>query len=240
LTNPQYQKNDPTYIGRSGYDDPKEYFKLIIGLIRDRYSDNPVSILDVGCASGAFLFYAKSQLQVSASAGLDISEKLLEQGRANLPGTVFHHGSIEGMDTSISDTFDVCTCLGTLAIFESIDANMQALMSRINPGGMLIIFDAFNAYPIDVIMKYRVSGSDKAPWQSALNIFSMATYDRVLDQIDENGSHEWIDFNMPFPIQESDDPMRAWTIDTDKKSNQVVVGTGQYLDQKVLAITKSL
>jgi hypothetical protein len=105
---------------------------------------------------------------------------------------------------------------------------------------MLLIFDAVNQHPVDVQVKYRsAEESEKnGPWQTAINTASIATYERILGNYNKGGKHTWVDFNMPFPIPETDDPMRAWTINTEVKENQVIVGTGQYLDQKILAVTK--
>jgi SAM-dependent methyltransferase len=238
--NAEYRKNDNTYLGKSGYDHPKEYFKLLIELIRGSYADNPLSILDVGCASGAFLNYALDQLTISESAGVDISDELVAQGQQQLPGVKFTVGSIEDLGAAVSDTFDVCTCLGTLGIFDEIDTHLQSLLDRVKPGGMLLIFDAFNEHPIDVLVRFRAASSaSRELWQTALNTFSMATYEDLLDKHNNGGQHTWVDFNMPFPIEKSDNPMRAWPTKTENKDNQVIVGTGQYLDQKVLQIIKS-
>ena len=40
VNRPQYLKNDPTYIGSYGYDNPKECFKLLVELIKTRYDSN--------------------------------------------------------------------------------------------------------------------------------------------------------------------------------------------------------
>ena len=47
-------------------------------------------------------------------------------------------------------------------------------------------------------------------------------------------SVEWTDFQMPFGIPKGEDCMRAWTIRTEQNPNQIVVGTGQLLNPKIL------
>jgi ubiquinone/menaquinone biosynthesis C-methylase UbiE len=240
LDQPKYLKNDPTYLGSSGYDNPKEYFKLLVEVIKARPDSKGISLLDVGCASGAFMSYAIEQLPITKCVGIDISEDLIHQGREYVPDAEFIHGSIEDLNSVASETYDVVTCLGTLGIFSDIEPHIKSLLATVKPGGMLLIFDAFNRYPIDVQALYRTSeeSAKAGPWQSALNTFSIATYERILASANNGGQHTWVDFNMPFPIPETENPMRAWTINTDVKQNQVVVGTGQYLDQKILTITK--
>ena len=59
-----YRKNDPVYLDPGVYDVPKEYFKLIVGIVQDKYNRNPISLVDVGCASGGFIHYAKANLNI--------------------------------------------------------------------------------------------------------------------------------------------------------------------------------
>ena len=56
-----YQKNDPTYLSDHVYKNPKEYFKIIVSLIKIRFGQTPISVIDVGCASGGFLYYLMNQ-----------------------------------------------------------------------------------------------------------------------------------------------------------------------------------
>jgi ubiquinone/menaquinone biosynthesis C-methylase UbiE len=198
-------------------------------------------MLDVGCASGAFLSHAIDQLSITECVGVDISENLLVHGKEYVPDVTFRLGSIENLDSVVSEQFDVCTCLGTLGIFGEIEPHVRSLLRSVKPGGMLLIFDAFNENPIDVQMMYRNSADRETDgaWQSALNTFSVATYERILSKLNDGGERMWIDFDMPFPIAQTKNPMYAWTLNTEVKQNQVVVGTGQLLDQKILVVTKA-
>jgi SAM-dependent methyltransferase len=235
-----YPKNDPIYIDTKEYESPKESFKFVINLIKSRFGDNPVSILDVGCASGAFLFYAKKNLNIIHSAGMDISDLLIKQANQVLPGTVFFIDDIQQPKNSIKNQFDIVTCLGTLAIFDDLESVLMNLFSLIKPGGLLYIHDLINEYPIDTIMRYRtVQNNDHSEWISGLNVRCKQTYKYLIEAIDKNAELSFHPFSMPFKIPQTSDPMRAWTIQTDSNPNQIMVGTMQLLNFMCLEVKKS-
>jgi hypothetical protein len=43
---------------------------------------------------------------------------------------------------------------------------------------------------------------------------------------------------MPFALPRGDDPLRAWTMSTDERPYQIVVGTRQLLDFEIVRIDK--
>ena len=61
LKNKPYKPNDPVYLDDMVYKDPKEYFKSLFRLIKDRFKSKPCSIIDIGCASGAFLYFIEEK-----------------------------------------------------------------------------------------------------------------------------------------------------------------------------------
>ena len=237
--NSVYHKNDPVYLADKEYTDPKEYFKVIVNMIRSIHKDNPLTLIDVGCAAGGFIYYARSKLNLDRTVGVDISDMHLHQAREYMPNEEFVVGSIEDSNLTNLGMFDVCTCLGTLAIFDDIEKILDTLLSLTNKGGHLYIFDLVNDYPVDMLMKYRTVQKERdSKWQNGFNVRSMDTYRKLLKKIDIDTKVNWIDFEMPFEIHETSDPMRSWTIQTGSKKHQLVVGTGQLLDFKILCITK--
>jgi len=233
-----YRKNDPVYLDPGVYDVPKEYFKLIVGIVQDKYNRNPISLVDVGCASGGFIHYAKANLNIIDCVGIDISEKLTEMAQQKLPDVEFKNDSINS-PIDIRRTFDVCTCLGTLGIFDEIEQPLKNLLDLLKKGGSLFIFGSFNEYPVDVITRYRVvKEEENAQWESGLNITSMVTIERLIKKYSMDTEIKWIDVDMPFHLPKQDNPMRQWTMKTSQKKHQVVVGTGQLLDKKIVQVIK--
>jgi len=233
-----YRRNDPVYLDPRVYDVPKEYFKLIVGTVKDKYNRNPISLVDVGCASGGFIHYAKANLNITDCVGIDISEKLTEMAQQKLPDVEFKNDSIDSF-IDIKRTFDVCTCLGTLGIFDEIEQPLKNLLDLLKKGGSLFIFGSFNEYPVDVITRYRVvKEEENARWESGLNITSMVTIERLIKKYSMDTEIKWIDVDMPFHLPKQDNPMRQWTMETSQKKHQVVVGTGQLLDKKIVQVIK--
>jgi len=234
-----YKKNDPIYFGETEYENPKEYFKSIVLRIKNEFKGQPVSLIDFGCAAGGFIFYAKQQLQLTKCVGLDISEKHLEHAREYMPDVDFLVRSITDSTIDELGKFDVCTCLGTLSVFDEIDQILINLLSMVKQNGVAYIYDVVNDDPVDVLMRYKnVKNTDTAEWQAGFNIRSLATYKKLVASIDENIKFDFVDFKMPFPIPKTGNPMRTWTISTEANENQLVVGTGQMLNFKIICLKK--
>ncbi len=230
------KKNDLAYLDPAVYAEPKEYFKLLVRIIQDNYGQKPISLIDVGCASGAFIHYAKANLNIVDCAGTDVSEELIHTAKQQLPDVEFYINSINAPEMNFEQKFDICVCLGTLCIFDEIERPLRNLLNLIKSGGSLFIFDAFNEEPVDMIMRYRVVGDNEDDqWGSGLNVPSMVTMERLFKKYNRDIEIEWVDFEMPFHIPKRDDsPMRQWTIETKQRKHQVVVGTGQFLNQKIV------
>jgi len=237
--NSVYHKNDPVYFEDKEYTDPKEYFKVVVNMIRSVYKNDPLSLIDVGCAAGGFIYYARRKLNLDRTVGIDISDMHLHQARRYMPDVDFVIGSIEDPSLKTLGMFDVCTCLGTLAIFDDIEEILDTLLSLINKGGYLYIFDVVNDYPVDMLMKYRtVQNEQGSGWQAGFNVRSIETYRKLFEARGIDAELNWVDFEMPFEIHKTPDPMRSWTMQTEYKKHQIVVGTGQLLDFKILCIRK--
>lgn len=129
-----YEKNDSVYLDSDIYDQPKECFKLLAQTMQDKYGQNPISLIDVGCASGAFIHYVKANLNIIDCVGVDIAEKLIKAARQRLPDVEFHINSIDSLPVDFGRTFDVCTCLGTLAIFDEIEQPIKNLLGLLKKG----------------------------------------------------------------------------------------------------------
>jgi len=236
-----YGVDDPIYLGeKSAYENPKESFKFIRNRIDSNLHGQSLSVCDVGCASGAFLHYLASQFTLTESLGMDVSEKSLQQARQWVPSVEFVLDSIEEPRFVQSRHFDVCTCLGTLSIFDEIDRILVNLLSLVKTGGVLYIMDIVNDDPIDVTMRFRdVRRPTESVWQRGFNVRSVNTYEEILLTCGFSIKDlVWLDFQMPIEIPKSDNPLRAWTIRTGDREHQLVVGTGQMLNFKVLEVHK--
>ena len=232
-----YVANDAVYLSDPSSQKPKELHKLVSRLIESDYGQIPLSLIDVGCASGAFILHARSVLNIARCVGLDISTMHLRQAQALLPWAEFINEPIESLDKSKGRMFDICTCLGTMSIFDDTIAILANLLSLVKAGGSLYVADLVNDFPVDVIMRYRRSERG-AEWKAGFNVRSQLTYEEAARKIDPRIELRWTDFEMPFAISQTPDPLRVWTIQTEHKPHQQVVGTGQLINFKILSARK--
>lgn len=232
IVNAQRTADEPVYLGENRYGEPKEMFKLVASLIEsERRSGGHLA--DFGCATGEFLYYLRQFFPAFRFSGFDVSEAMLARGREVMPDIHFAQASLLDADHCRQVQADVVTCVGVLTIIDDIDTALRNLASALRPGGSLYIFNAINPYPIDVMVRYRPSGSDGA-WELGRNLHSKATIDRVLEQACPGVRLTWHRFDLPFDIAERDDPMRTWTIQTDRNPRQLVNGACQLVNLECL------
>jgi len=234
-----YSKNDPVYLQKQEYEKPKEFNKALIRIIQERFGESPISIIDAGCAAGAFMYFAKKMLNLRESAGFDISDLHLEQARQYVPDVDFFVDDLLAPQSLSGRQYDVCTFLGAMSIFDDFEVALQNLLGLLKAGGALYIYDILNDDPVDMIMRFRLSkNQNENEWQSGFNLRSRLTYEREIRRIIPNAEINFIDFKMPFAIPRSSDPMRAWTITTEENPYQITVGTKQLLDFKIVEVIK--
>ena len=237
----EYRPDDHAYVRTREELDPKEYFVETCGIISEQYGDRDISLIDVGCANGAFLSYANESLNISRSYGVDISEELLDIATKIVPESSFVKKSIFDLSAESVGKFDVCTCLGTVSLIDEFNLAIYSLLELIADEGLLIILDCINDFPIDTIMRFRrvTDQPDQDYWQPGFNVRSTATYESVLACAGEEFDIVFRDFNMPFSIEKTEDPMRAWTICTEESKHQLVLGTRNLIDMKFACIKRT-
>ena len=210
FTKGSYQINDPTYLSDHEYKNPKEYFKIIVSLIKSRFEQTPISVIDVGCASGGFLYYLINQIRVEKGVGIDISDQHLRQARTMMPEMIFLEESVLNLPNPELSTYDVCTFLAIMSIFDHTEEILRHLIQLLKKEGALYIFDLINDNPVDMIMRYRtVSDETSSEWNAGYNVRSKKMYELLINKIDETLKVSFHDFEMPFPIQKTDNPMRS-------------------------------
>ena len=216
------------YLHEDRYNKPKEMFKHIDSLVATKKVDSSTQWLDVGCATGEFLFYLEKTHPIVSCTGIDISEPMIEKARQNIPNREFICGDIFDLPSSLNQQYDIVTCTGVLQIFDELEMPIKNLVEAVRPGGLLIITGIFNTHDVDVRMRHRRNGRHGI-WESGWNLYSTNTFESYLDNIHHVAKYDWHDFRMPFKLVEGPDPMRTWTIQTEDDPHQLVNGAGQVL-----------
>jgi SAM-dependent methyltransferase len=231
--------DDPIYLSKNRYNRPKEIFKAVGKIIADM--DTPGStLLDVGCATGEFLYYIKRRLSHFGDFyGFDVSKKMIKKAREHVRGVKFSINSILNPKISSRYRCDVVTCMGVLSIFDNIERPLKNLLSCLQKNGLLVIVGIFNDDPIDVLMRYRRTNNQTCIWETGWNIFSVVTVESILKKTGHQLKWSWYPFRFPFPIKKMpQDPMRSWTVATSIDPHQQINGACQLLNFKILKIQK--
>ena len=223
------------YLHEDRYNKPKEMFKHIDSLVTTKRVGGSTRWLDVGCATGEFLFYLEKTHPIVSCTGIDISEPMIEKARRNIPNHEFICGDLFDLPSSQKKLYDIVTCTGVLQIFDELEIPIANLVETVRPGGILIVTGIFNNHDVDVRMRHRRNGR-RGTWESGWNLYSTSTFESYLNNIHNIAKYEWHEFRMPFKLPEGPDPMRTWTIQTESNPHQLVNGAGQVLFVKSCCI----
>ena len=172
---------------------------------------------------------------------MDVSPALIAVARhQRILNADFSVVSVLEPDFFRTGMFDAVVCSGVLQIFDDISIPIGNLLRTVAPHGEAHFLAPVNDDPIDVLVRYRDNREHSEgrmhDWQSGWNIFCKETFERVIKGHAPSMHCEWRDFAMPFAISKSDDPMRSWTIATERSPYQTVNGACQLLNLKFLSV----
>ena len=219
------------YNNKSFYDEPKDYYRLVLSTIQARFS-SPDSLLDIGCANGSFLYHAQDLLVGTKLWGAEPVADLADIAQQNTAAEIFRHGLF---DIAEDKNYQIVTMLGVLGIFSDVTEVLAKLKQLRKPGGAILIFSPFNEEDIDVVLNYR--RAPYGPWESGHNLFSKRTMESVSREL--GMGCDWIDFEMSKPIPKTNDPMRSWTEPFRNSKNHLIYGTNMFSTMKLLILQES-
>lgn len=218
--------------------EPKVQFKRLGDLLEADVAAGARSLLDVGCATAELLIYLHQRFPCLILTGMDILPSLIERARQSLPEATFEVASILEAASFEGRQFDVVVCSGTIGIFDGPEMTVPNLLSAVAPGGTLCLLSNFNRDPLDIMLRYRRSDDESAPWETGWNVYSRASMERLLRRLDPTLTWSWIPFRMPKDIAKGDDPARTWTISTAEDPHQLVNGMGLLVNLAFLKISR--
>jgi SAM-dependent methyltransferase len=231
--------DDELYLREARFDEPKESFKFLRRLLSEARPAAGGVLADLGCATGELIYYLAGEFPALRFHGIDISEALIARARQMVPAASFATGSLDDPKAGEAEAFEYCTMSGVLCCFDDPLPVLANTLRWLKPGGTALIFDAFNDYPVDVILRYRRADRMDAPWEKGWNVFARQSIDRFLGESRSVAQWDYLPFRMPIQIEKRGDPMRTWTIETADNPHQIVNGASQLVDLSVLRIRKA-
>lgn len=202
-----HRTHDKFYLTENRKDNPKEYFKFIANIASPFLNNDSVSAIDIGCATGDFVYFLRSQFPNISLSGMDVDEELLARANQEVEGVNFIYGDIT--KDELPGKFDVIFLNGVHSIFDDFIwlENLLELMS--SDDARVFVFGLFNPEDLDVLIKSRPAATDEK-WETGWNLYSKKSVLSFLDRRGFDGTYS--DFEIGLDLKKkSDDPLRSWT-----------------------------
>jgi SAM-dependent methyltransferase len=215
--------HDQLYLKEDRKNKPKEYFKFLAAQSSDFIQALPSpKILDIGCATGDFLYYLSQQFPDAKLHGVDVVPALLDRAKSEVPRANFFAGNLAKPETLPQEKFDAIFMSGVHTIFSDLTW-LTSSLPLMRDHGRLYVFGPFNPEKLDVLVQVRPS-SQTGPWEVGWNLFSKKT---VSDFLQRHGwEFRFIDWESPIDFEKNPtDPLRSWTIRKENGGRLVVNGT---------------
>lgn len=210
--------HDQLYLNENRYNQPKEMFKFISKHAFKKNDKKDEIACDFGCAAGEYLFYLNKKFPLKKLIGVDVRSDLLQKAKKFLPQVKFLKGSVLNKGILNSKIADKSFLIGVHPIFDNFEKCFSNLIHWTKPRGTIYICDMFNKYPVDVLIKYKLSKNYTSDtYESGWNIFSEKSVSLYLKKNKRVKSFTFKNFDMPFKLRPKKDFIRSWTINSDKK-----------------------
>lgn len=202
-----HRTHDKFYLTENRKNDPKEYFKFIAEIAKPLLAVGTPKVIDIGCATGDFVYYLRNEFPNIQLTGMDIDEELLDRAKQEVEGVTFIQGDIT--KDVIEEKYDAIFLNGVHSIFDNFMwlENLVSLMSGSH--ARVFVFGLFNPENLDVLIKSRPAATE-GKWETGWNLYSKKTVSSFLQ---EKGYHShFYDFELKLDLDKKpDDPLRTWT-----------------------------
>lgn len=203
------------YASENRYNNPKEGFKQVANILNLSKQLASKSLLDIGCATGEFLYYVRTINPAIILNGVEYSENLVSISSPFLESNKIYveQGDANALLSIQSNSYDYVTTLGVTSIFDDFRTSFDEMIRAAKDGGVCVNLMLVNEMDIDVIIKYINPKTKEL--ESGWNKFSIKSIREYLQSKKEVKSFKFIKHTMPFDIVKGEDLMRSWTKELD-------------------------
>lgn len=233
--------HDELYLTEDRKSKPKEYFKFIKEQADDFLKQfTAPKILDIGCATGEFLYYLRSCYPHASLEGTDILHELLGKAKKNVEDAIFFEADIySGSNLPAPHQYDAVFMNGVHGIFDDYEKWLEHILQLVNfeNKGRAFVFGLFNPEPIDVLVKVKRIENKENSWEPGWNCFSKKG---IADYLFSKGyKTSFKDFQIDMDIdKKSEDALRSWTIKLEDGKRMIVHGSQIIHNLSLLVIEK--
>jgi len=221
-----YSKLDPRRL-----DNPKETFKHAVAAMRERGATGHISIADIGCANGEFLYYLRSVFPEASLCGFDSEPHFIVLAQSL--GFNAKVGDLRNLDCA--EQFDFVLCVGTLPIFQNPADALLPLIRLCKPGGYLIGDGLFNRHECEVRVEFcdNSAATGRGKWRADFNQHSRSLVRSVLQN--ECSSIDFEDIEMvDIPKRANAPHVHVWTFKDETGRRHITNGLNLLLDGTLL------
>ncbi|MGW6412486.1 class I SAM-dependent methyltransferase [Streptomyces vinaceus] len=206
---------DLRYLERPPADHQRPYFPFVADHLQGVLDRPGASVLDIGCANGAFLHHLADRYPKARLSGVDALPVLVEHAARHVPRADFAVGDVGRARTLPGRQFSAVTLLTLHSHFDSLDPWLDHVLDLVEPGGRALLFGTFNPFPVDVLVRLRqADGEGDGSWLPGWNVHSRAAF---ADRLAARGlRHRFHEYEPPTSVpQAPHDPLstRRATLD---------------------------
>ncbi|MFE6050003.1 class I SAM-dependent methyltransferase [Kitasatospora sp. NPDC056446] len=227
---------DLRYLDRPPADHHRPYFAFVEQHLRGLLERPDTSVLDIGCANGAFLHYLAGRHPHARLAGLDALPALVDHAARHVPQASFAVADVGRRETLPARRYRAVTMLTLHSHFDTLDPWLDHVLDLVEPGGTAYLYGAFNPHPVDVLVRLRQAGpAGDGAWLPGWNVHSRAAFAHHLAR--RGLRHRFHDHRPPASVPSSpSDPLstRRATLDG---SAVLTNGSGVLLPFALLEVT---
>lgn len=225
-------RNFGHYIGEGWSAEPKQSFVALASHLERELGQAPSgALLDIGCATGELIGFLSARFPGLRCTGVDVFDALLEKARGNVPSAKFVNASALALPPEMSGQFDVVTAVGVASVFDEneIETFWRNLIRAAKPGGAIAVLSPLNEFGVDTMIRHR-KRRDGAPlqWETGWNVFAIETIKEIVGSLGATIRIER--FRFEGELQPKPDPVRTWTMTTEKDPRQLTNGLKLLVD----------
>jgi ubiquinone/menaquinone biosynthesis C-methylase UbiE len=214
--------HDDLYLYENRYNDPKECFKDLIKILKNKKIKKNISFADIGCSNGELVFNIAKKFKDWSITGYDVKKNLLKKAKLMNPLVNFRKIDISKKEIP-NEKYDIITMSGVLSIFDKPEKILKNCLKLLKKKGSFFVFGHFNPHPIDVYIKYKEFNAHKNILQSGWNIFSLKAM-KIFSKKNKL-KLKIFPFNIKININKNvEDPVRSWTFKNFNKKNLITNG----------------